>query len=109
MKRAIAFLLPFALPLSAFAAELLNPLYYTSLYDFLIAILNLVALIAFPVLVLFLIYIGFLFVQAEGDPAKLKTARGFFFWAIVGALLVLGGKALAIAIQATVADLSQGV
>jgi hypothetical protein len=107
MKKFIVYAVPFLFPLSVFAVELTNPLAYNTLYEFLIAILNLVAFIAFPVLVLFLVYVGFLFVQAQGDPAKLKTARSNLMWALVGALLVLGGKALALGIQATVDQLSR--
>lgn len=111
MNKIIAFAVPFAIPLSVFAAcepgTLCNPLAFDTLYEFLIAILNLVAFIAFPVLVLFIIYVGFLFVSAQGDTEKLKKAKSYLFWALVGALLVLGGKALALAIQATVDQLSR--
>lgn len=107
MKKALTFLISFAVPASALAATLSNPLGYDTLYEFLIAILNLVAFIAFPVLVLFIVYVGFMFVSAQGDAEKLKKAKSYLFWALVGALLVLGGKALALAIQATVEELSR--
>ncbi len=105
MKRFIAYALPFAvilIPVIAFAAPLTNPLGVTSLAEFLVRVLRLVSAIAFPVLVLFLVYVGFLFVKAEGNPEELKKVRSYFVWAVVGGLLVLGGQALAYAIQATV-------
>lgn len=104
-SRTLAFVVPFLfIPAFAFAA-LTNPIGTTDLYQFLQNLLKLVAQIAFPVIVLFMVYIGFLFVTAQGKPEALKKAREYFFWAIVGALLVLGAYALSLAIQATVNQL----
>lgn len=114
---AAAFFLTSAIPLSAFAAYcsgggstigLCNPLATDSLTDFLANLLKLVAEIGFPVIVLFIVYIGFLFIAAEGNPKKLASARSYLFWAIVGALIVLGAQALSYAIQATVTQLQSG-
>mgnify|MGYP001560265415 CR=1 FL=1 len=104
MKKLIAYAIPFLalVPMLAFAAPLQNPLGVNSLTEFLVRVLRLVSAIAFPVLVLFLVYVGFLFVQAEGNADKLKTVRSYFFWAVVGGLLVLGAQALAYAIDETV-------
>ncbi len=82
-----------------------NPLGTTDLYTFLQNLLLLVAQIAFPVIVLFLVYIGFLFVVNGSKPEELKKTRQYFLWAIVGALLVLGAYSLSLAIQATVEQL----
>ena len=49
-------------------------------------------LIAFAVLML--IIAGFLFVTAQGDPDKVKTARNFVLWALVGVLVGLLSYAL---------------
>ena len=108
-SRTLAFILPFLLVpgfvLAAGCTGLCNPIGTTDLYQFLQNLLKLVAQIAFPVIVLFMVYIGFLFVTAQGKPEALKKAREYFFWAIVGALLVLGAYALSLAIQATVNQL----
>ncbi len=84
------------------ATTLRNPLQYNSLPALLTGILDVVITIATPILVLFIVYIGFKFVAAQGNPEKIKEARKFLLWALVGALIILGAKALAIAIQATV-------
>lgn len=110
MKKTAAFLIPFLFPLAAVAATcqpgtLCNPLGFNTLYDFLIAVLNVVIAIAFPAIVLFLVWIGFKFVTAQGNADELKKVRGYFLWAIVGALLVLGARVLAEAIRATVEQL----
>lgn len=113
-SRILAFVIPaIVVPSVAFAAlcnspvsgGLSNPLCTTSLSQFLSDILKLVAQIAFPLIVLFLVYVGFLFVSSQGNPEKIKEAREYFFWAVLGALLVLGAQALSMAIKATVDQL----
>jgi hypothetical protein len=88
---------------------LCNPLGYDSLTTFLQRLLQIVAQIGFPVIVLFLVYIGFQYIAAEGNPEKIKKVHSYFFWALVGSLIVLGAEALSLAIQATVNDLSTGL
>jgi len=82
-----------------------------SLPDFLNAVLGVVIQIGFPIIVLFIVFIGFRFVQhsAEGNADKLKEDRTLLLWAIVGALILLGAQVLAIAIQATVGNLQTGL
>ena len=117
LKKYSAALLPFMLftvPLVAFGdcnseTQLCNPLGFDSLTEFLRKILELVVMIGFPAIVLFIVYIGFQFIASEGNPEKLSKVRRLFFWALVGALLVLGAEALSIAIQGTVEQLKGGV
>lgn len=88
------------------AVELLNPLGETdTLTEFIANLLELVVMIVFPIIVLFIVYIGFLFIAAQGNAEKLTAAKKYLLWAIVGALLVLGAQALSFAIQATVDQL----
>lgn len=99
------------LPIVAFAASgdgFENPLAFSTLAEFLKAFLGLVVTIVFPVIVLFIVFIGFRFVQhsASGNAEELKKDRDLLLWAIVGALIVLGAQALSIAIQATVGQLT---
>ena len=82
-----------------------NPLKANSLGEFLTLILDAIVLIAFPFLVLMLVYAGFLFVQAQGNEQKLQEARRTFMWTLLGALLVLGAQALSLAIKATVDEI----
>lgn len=99
-----------AVPFGARAA-LNNPLAFGTLEEFLYALLKIVIQIGFPILVLFIVYIGFLFVQhsAAGNGEGLKKDREYLFWAIVGGLILLGAQALALAIEATVGDLTRGL
>lgn len=88
-----------------------NPLKFETLTEFLVALLKAITQIAFPIIVLFIVYIGFRFVQesAAGNAEKMKDLRGLLLWAIVGALIILGAQALAFAIDATVQGLSSGI
>ncbi|MEK7613762.1 MAG: hypothetical protein AAB439_02725 [Patescibacteria group bacterium] len=88
-----------------------NPLQFCTLTDFLSALLGAVIQIAFPIIVLFIVFIGFRFVQesAAGNAEKMKELRGLLFWAIVGALLILGAQVLSYAIDATVQQLGSGI
>lgn len=88
------------------ATGLTDPLGNITLYNFLFTILNAVIYILFPVIVLMLVYTGFLFVAAQGNPAKIQEARRALVWTIIGALVLLGAKAIALAVQATVDDLT---
>jgi hypothetical protein len=55
-----------------------------------------------------LIYVGFLFVTARGEPGKITAARQALLWTVVGALILLGAEAISAGIQATVKALSVG-
>lgn len=106
LRTATAFLLA-TVPTLALAAPatLTNPIGTNSISELLANLLGLIALIAFPIIVLFIVYIGFLFVTSRGNPEKLSKAREYLLYAVIGALLVLGAEALSLAIQATVEQL----
>lgn len=102
------------LPLSVFAqsgsgstpgcppGKLCNPIAYDNMGDFLTALLDVMVQIAFPIIVLAIIYTGFLFVVAQGNKDKLEDAKKAFLWTIIGALIVLGAAVLSKAIQGTI-------
>jgi hypothetical protein len=62
--------------------------------------------IAFPFLVLFMVYSGFLFVEARGNEQKLAAAKQNLFYVVVGALIVFSSWTIAHAIKGTVNQLS---
>ncbi|HUY62758.1 MAG TPA: hypothetical protein VMV50_03150 [Candidatus Paceibacterota bacterium] len=78
----------------------------TCLNVFLMDILQLVIRIGAVVVVVMLVYVGFLFVTAQGNESKLSRAKQALLWTIVGALILLGAEAIAQGIQATVQALS---
>jgi hypothetical protein len=85
-----------------------NPITYGGITDIpglFLALVDLVFLIGVPVIVLFIIYAGFLFVSAGDNESEIKKAKTTFTWTVVGALVLLGAKALALAIQGTLTSL----
>lgn len=92
------------------SVTLINPLGPggATLEGFLGSILDLVIRIGSIVVVVMLVYVGFLFVAAQGNATKLESARKALIWTIIGALVLLGAKAIAVGIQATVEALSVG-
>lgn len=66
-----------------------------------------VAQIGISVVVIFLIYAGFLYVSARGSEEKINKAHTTFTWTIIGAAVLLGAWVIAAAITATVASLGK--
>lgn len=90
------------------ASSYQNPITYggiTSIPDLLLALVDLVFLIGVPIIVLFIIYAGFLFVSAGDNEAAIAKARTVFMWTVIGALVLLGAKAISAAIEGTVLSL----
>ena len=79
-----------------------------SIAEFFEKLLQILILLAYPVIVLFMVYAGFLFITAQGSEEKLNTAKKIFLWTVIGALIVLGAQALLIAIKGTVTEIIQG-
>ncbi|MBI2482418.1 MAG: hypothetical protein HYV76_02580 [Candidatus Vogelbacteria bacterium] len=79
-----------------------NPTNIDNVQDLLKTLLNLVIQIGVPILVIAIIYVGFLFVQAQGNESKLSEAKEAFFWTIIGAAIVLGAFVISSVIQNTV-------
>lgn len=87
------------------SGRLTNPLSVGTLEEFLLKVLDVIVQIGWPLVVLAVIWTGFLFVKAQGKPAELDTAKQAFIWTIVGALIVLGAFAIATFVEGTVAEL----
>jgi len=80
----------------------------TCLMVFLNKILDFVIQIGTIVVILMMVYIGYLFVTARGNDAKITEARQALLWTVVGALILIGAKAISTGIEATVRALSVG-
>lgn len=88
---------------------LINPLGTgATLESFLNSILALVIRIGTIVVIIMLVYVGYLFVIAQGNESKLTEARRALLWTIIGALILLGAQAIALGIKATVEAISVG-
>ncbi len=72
-----------------------NPLRIDSLNDLLLAILNIIIVLAIPVVVFFIIYAGFLYVTARGNASQVEQATRALTYAIIGGVLIVGAVAIA--------------
>ena len=96
----LASLAMFALPLAAAAqaadssATLPNPLKVSSVSDLLYLIANIGTYIGVILAVLALIWVGFRFVAAQGNPEKITDAKHAFFWIIIGVAVLIGASAI---------------
>ncbi len=79
-----------------------NPIKPNDLSQLITAILKIVVQIGTPILVLAIIYVGFKFVMARGNPGKLDEAKQAFVWTLIGAAIVLGAFVISTIIQTTI-------
>ena len=91
---------------TAGSGPLANPLNFGSIPEFLAGALKALAMIALPIITLFLVISGFLFITAQGSEDKLKKAKLNFMYVIIGALLILGAWIIATLIAGTVNQLT---
>lgn len=97
----------FAQTVPSGVVKLENPLRseLDSIPAFLNALLNIVVKIGIPIVTLFIIYTGFLFVKARGNEQELSDAKKSLVWTLIGAAIVLGATVLAGAIEGTIKDI----
>lgn len=100
----VALAILFFLPLLAFA-DLENPLRTRSIAEFIAAALKALVVVALPIITLFIVISGFMFVLARGNEGKLTEAKKNFVYVIIGALLILGAWVIATLIGGTVSQL----
>lgn len=73
--------------------------------SFIKKILDIVLTIGIPIVAIFIIYSGFLFVVAQGNSEKLSEAKKSLGYTLLGAAILLGSWILAQALQSTVEQL----
>jgi hypothetical protein len=83
--------------------QLTNPLGTTkTLPDLIEGLLRIVLSFGIPVIALAIIYAGFLFVAAQGNPTKLQEARRTLLYVLIGAAILLASYVIAEAIGGTI-------
>jgi len=85
--------------------KLCNPINVDSLPAFVHKLLVGIIKIGLPIIALALVYVGFLFVAARGNPEKLGKAKQALLYTIIGAAILLGSWAIAKLISETVLSL----
>ena len=86
-------------------AQLENPLKVSSIAEFIATALKVLVVVALPIITLFIVISGFMFVLARGNESKLTEAKKNFVYVIIGALLILGAWVIATLIGGTVSQL----
>lgn len=95
---------------SSTAVEITNPLGdVNTIWGLVDIVINLVQTVMIPLVVLFLIYSGFLFVTARGSEIKLTKAKTVFMYTIIGTAIIIGAEAISLLIQGTINDLGTGI
>lgn len=90
----------------AINAKIENPVpSITDLPMFIKALVNAVLVVGIPLLVLAVIYAGFLYVKAQGNPGELEVAHRTLLYTVIGGFLLLGAFVIAEAIGKTVDDI----
>jgi hypothetical protein len=73
--------------------------------SFIQLLLKIVFTVGVPLVALAIVYSGFLFIQAQGNDAKLKKAKATLLYTLIGGAILLGAWIIASAIQGTVQEL----
>lgn len=82
--------------------SIINPLQSQTIPEFLLKIIDVLLVFAIPLIIIFIMYAGFLFVTARGNSEQISTARSALLWAIVGGVIVVGAKIIISVIEGTV-------
>ena len=77
--------------------------------QFIEAVINIVLIVGVPILVLAVIYAGFLYVKAQGNPGELEVAHRTLLYTGIGGALLLGAFVIANAINSTVKEIGGNV
>lgn len=91
-------------------AQLKNPLTdnFSSIPQFISGALKVMVMVALPVISLFIVYSGFLFVFAQGNQEQLAKAKTNFVYVVIGSILILGAWVFASIIGGTISELTSG-
>lgn len=73
-----------------------------TLPEFIQKLLDIVMTVGIPIVAIFIIYAGFLFVKARGNEKDLQTAKDALLYALIGGAILLGAYVIAQAIQGTI-------
>lgn len=90
------------------SGKLKNPLGDQTLIQFLNSIVEILVTIGIPIIIIMVIYSGFLFVTAQGNPEKLAKAKKAIMWTFIGAMILLGAEILSGAISETITTIRNG-
>lgn len=73
--------------------------------DLLFKIIDVLLVFAIPLIVLYIMYAGYLFVTAAGNTEQISTAKNALLWAVVGGVVILGARLIFNIIKETIKPL----
>ena len=79
-----------------------NPLKANDLQELATDIIELLIQLGIPVIVLMIIYAGFLYVTARGNPEQISKAHNTILWTLVGAAVLLGSMVIVEIVKKTI-------
>lgn len=79
-----------------------NPIKADNIQKLLIDLMTVVIQMGYVVVIFFIIYAGFKFVTARGNPGELEKAKETFFATLVGGAILLGADVIARVVVNTV-------
>lgn len=82
-----------------------NPLIFSgdnAATQLLLAVVDIFTIIAIPIIVFFIIYAGFLYVTAQGNPANIEKASKALLYAIIGGVIIIGANVIGTIVKNTV-------
>ncbi len=91
-------------PITQTSERLDNPIQSNDLRSLLASLVNLAIVLGTIVAVFMFIWIGFQFVTAQGDEGKIKEAKEWFTYAVIGTAILIGSKVILEVIKSTLID-----
>jgi hypothetical protein len=79
-----------------------NPIAFGGIPELLGAVVNVFIVISTPIVVFYLIYAGFMYVTARGDPEQIKQASTALMYGVIGGVVIIGSIAILQIITGTV-------
>ncbi|MFA6227168.1 MAG: hypothetical protein WC631_01650 [Candidatus Paceibacterota bacterium] len=95
------------IPLISHGQTITNPLKSDSLIGTVKSFLNVVIEIGSVICIMFLIYAGYLFVDARGNPGEITKAKDTFKWTIIGIVILLGSQLIANIVTGTINNVAK--
>ena len=76
-----------------------NPISFNSLTELLAAFLNIIIIISTPIVVFFLIFAGFKYVTARGNPTKIQEASHALLYGVIGGVIIVGAVTILLIVK----------
>lgn len=81
----------------------LDPGKFPTITDLIVAIMNVAIIIATPIVIFYLIFAGFKYVVARGNPEKVQEASRALLYGVIGGVVILASVAILTIIKNLVA------